>query len=645
MSLQALHVTTIDAGYYSAGYNATDSRTRQGVVLVVSGRPTKPVITGNFNIPVNEKTALTCNSRSTSTPKFFKKIPAMKYTWFVNNTEIPNAFNQTLEFQVRRSHVYDKFTCHAQERLRSESDVAKIEPFYGPDIVRLIPSLDEPIQLRDRGLLGPFNCTAECNPPCVFHWMTVHPDGQRYDIITNGSMLPIQVVNKNNKLTFRCVVTGRYYNSKGSRTAYVDIKPEIQYGPEKVEFSPNINSTITVRENDTLGPINCSADCNPPCKYRWESINATGHVTSAQKGHVLPQRFVGRNNISRYRCMATGNVSNTDGFFTSTREININVAYISKPNIHTIVNGNIQNDSQITTREGDNVTVVCEVDGYPTPNVVIKKGSKTGVKMVGNMFEHLSHYTFMNGMECNDSDIYVCIGRNIDYGEKLNQIQLKIDCAVRLDTEMEFNKLYSTTTGKNKTVEVNVPVISKINLEKTLKENDIKWDGNARRNEINVFILRRNETDYYWIRSLIPVFDESSLGNYTLFVRDSMIVSISIQEREKGHLEISALSPGTVIALGIGGAILVTCFISLMTFRRRMDNGKEPESVSMNTLKQPNDMSIDGVIGEVQPHHSQWQIAQISRFPQRSGSSKNWFSENVEYEVLHHYAAIMNVPR
>ena len=64
------------------------------------------------------------------------------------------------------------------------------------------------------------------------------------------------------------------------------------------------NGKLTVKEGETIGPYNCSADCNPPCevKWRYRDINNNVHDASSS-GHELSILKVNRN-ISLLRCMA-----------------------------------------------------------------------------------------------------------------------------------------------------------------------------------------------------------------------------------------------------------------------------------------------------------------------------------------------------
>ena len=55
--------------------------------------------------------------------------------------------------------------------------------------------------------LGPIVCSAQCNPPCQFHW--IKPDGT----VVDGSTLEIPSLTKNEHGTFTCHAGNGYDNN------------------------------------------------------------------------------------------------------------------------------------------------------------------------------------------------------------------------------------------------------------------------------------------------------------------------------------------------------------------------------------------------------------------------------------------------
>jgi hypothetical protein len=55
--------------------------------------------------------------------------------------------------------------------------------------------------------LGPIVCSAQCNPPCQFHW--IKPDGS----VIDGSNIEISSLSKNDHGTFTCHAGNGYGNN------------------------------------------------------------------------------------------------------------------------------------------------------------------------------------------------------------------------------------------------------------------------------------------------------------------------------------------------------------------------------------------------------------------------------------------------
>ena len=61
---------------------------------------------------------------------------------------------------------------------------------------------------------------------------------------------------------------------------------------------------LTVKDGQTIGPYDCSADCNPPCEIIWKYKDTAGTFHNATvSGHTLSVLTVSRN-ISLLRCIA-----------------------------------------------------------------------------------------------------------------------------------------------------------------------------------------------------------------------------------------------------------------------------------------------------------------------------------------------------
>lgn len=98
--------------------------TLTNINIKFSASPGNPKIIGEKKVPIGQSTTLRCQSISRSKPRYFKKFPAIVYTWTMNNTVI-KADSQILTMDVVS---YTQVQCQATEHLTSISDPADIEP-------------------------------------------------------------------------------------------------------------------------------------------------------------------------------------------------------------------------------------------------------------------------------------------------------------------------------------------------------------------------------------------------------------------------------------------------------------------------------------------------------------------------------------
>jgi hypothetical protein len=70
--------------------------------------------------------------------------------------------------------------------------------------------------------LGPIDCSAECNPPCMFYW--IKPDGS----VVDGSNLTIPSLSKNDHGASTCH-TGNGYGNNATKNVYVAVNCKYMY--------------------------------------------------------------------------------------------------------------------------------------------------------------------------------------------------------------------------------------------------------------------------------------------------------------------------------------------------------------------------------------------------------------------------------
>nr|XP_034322737.1 uncharacterized protein LOC105329042 isoform X1 [Crassostrea gigas] len=256
-------ITLVDAGYYNGGSNDEAAWSGGGVVLIVHNKPSKPKITGDLNVEVNNATSLTCSSQSTSAPDYYSKLVTLSHTWLVNETKMSREIRDTLRLKVTKDFKYNKYSCTATEDVMESdrSDPVQINPLYGPDILTITPELklnvDDKLTVREGGTIGPFVCTADCNPLCNITWRVKTSDGLSDVRSEMGTLLP-QAVQRDMRL-FRCIA------DRGNKTLKQEFQLDVQYLDEPTLYkdsSPNSKPMWTVKENESLR-VACFVDGNP----------------------------------------------------------------------------------------------------------------------------------------------------------------------------------------------------------------------------------------------------------------------------------------------------------------------------------------------------------------------------------------------
>ncbi|XP_061180244.1 uncharacterized protein LOC133188772 [Saccostrea echinata] len=129
--IEVKNVTAGDAGFYIGSPSANNAWSGEtGAVLIVSGKPLKPTITGDLDVKVGEYANLKCESRSTSAPYYYKTFPPLSYSWFVNSTKLDREDRETYSLIVTKDVRYNRYSCQSNETLESdESEEIRINLF------------------------------------------------------------------------------------------------------------------------------------------------------------------------------------------------------------------------------------------------------------------------------------------------------------------------------------------------------------------------------------------------------------------------------------------------------------------------------------------------------------------------------------
>uniref|UniRef100_K1R8Y2 Ig-like domain-containing protein n=1 Tax=Magallana gigas TaxID=29159 RepID=K1R8Y2_MAGGI len=332
-----------DAGYYNGGSNDEAAWSGGGVVLIVHNKPSKPKITGDLNVEVNRYIALTCSSQSSSAPDYYSKLVTLSYTWFVNETKMGRETGEILRFYVTRDLKYNRYSCTATEDdLESErSDTVHINPLCkfhlnqskawrlnegkwnpypsilkdvmdedGPDRIKITPepvlNVNGNLTVREGETIGPFVCTADCNPPCNISWKVKDPDGFS-DALSEMRTLMQQAVQRNIQL-FGCIAHWKdkmFQKNLDISTIYIN------------DVS---SSNVEVSENATLR-ISCHVDGNPIPTLRLSRVQADTELDERQGAWLNYTIDTAQcTDTDTYRCRGT-----STGFNNREKVFSINV--------------------------------------------------------------------------------------------------------------------------------------------------------------------------------------------------------------------------------------------------------------------------------------------------------------------------------
>lgn len=179
-----------------------------------------------------------------------------------------------------------------------------------------------------------------------------------------------------------------------------------------------------------VGPIFCSADCNPPCNVRWKYKESNGLKDTLSQNGILLLRSVNRN-ITQITCSSwwknesvekhiSLNVCNfvhnfltlififTFAMFLFLIYILFLYADIDDPIIYV-------NDEWVSDRialdiqERKPLHLSCFVNGTRPPTVRIGKSQNGGTVILSEIRDHWSNYSFGTGAQCSDTGTYVVL--------------------------------------------------------------------------------------------------------------------------------------------------------------------------------------------------------------------------------------------
>ncbi|VDI77070.1 carcinoembryonic antigen-related cell adhesion molecule [Mytilus galloprovincialis] len=254
---------------------------------------------------IGDDIKFTCNSVIHSCPG--KRPSNLSFKYFGNKRGDTDKNTLTIQ-ALAKSDKGMNISCQATDDLGIVfylSETVTLDPYYSPDKIVLEPA-DTIVNVREGNILGPIHCTTTCNPECTYQWK--YNVTGRFELVpiklvpNQGRTLTVPQIKRSQTGTFRCHV--EYNVSHIKKTA--DFSINVQYGPDKVVLDPG-STSINVPENSTLGPIYCTAACNPPCTYQWKH-NGTGRFEQVKKSllsfnnQTLTVPHIKRSQNGIYRC-------------------------------------------------------------------------------------------------------------------------------------------------------------------------------------------------------------------------------------------------------------------------------------------------------------------------------------------------------
>ncbi|XP_062567178.1 uncharacterized protein LOC134229439 [Saccostrea cucullata] len=389
------------------------------------------------------------------------------------------------------------------------------------------------------------------------------------------------------------------------------------YGPDSVEIFPNFPTSLSIHDNSSFGPVNCSASCNTPCYVHWEGIGPIGRIFKSISGMTLPIQQIYRKEVMTYRCVAEGLYNNTQGQTTAIRDIVLDIQYLTLPSFLVSVNKEFQKGLIIVIDERDIVALNCTAEGNPKPEVIIETRHGNKVGMLGLRSKKSFTYTFLGGMQCTDTTTYRCTARNKEFNDSFSETKIYVKCSPRLESKMQFKYLYEAVAGE--AVSLNVPVISYPEPEHAY------WMGPVEHDKIKTIIAQRNRPYKLWISSDIPIFSLKCYGNYSLFLDGMIIVTIQIHNKDmvpvKSGKLIRVLEKSDIIITVLGGLVLVLSVLLII-------------SLKCQRLAYAKGKRLNTGTNEVETYSLREQI--YNSLSRRQSTEE----QNVEYEKINTYADV-----
>ncbi|XP_072347076.1 uncharacterized protein [Scyliorhinus torazame] len=255
-------------------------------------------------------------------------------------------------------------------------------------------------------------CNSNGNPTPTLKWED--PSNSSNVEIGSPGVLRISHATSGHQGIYKCRATNRY----GIEEKEVDIRVTDKPGDTTISVNNKTVSgfPVTVRKGDEVTMI-CNSNGNPTPTLKWEDPSNSSNVEIGSSG-VLRISHATSGHQGIYKCRATNR------YGIEEKEVDIRVT--DKPGDTTIsVNNKTVSGFPVTVRKGDEVTMICNSNGNPTPTLKWEDPSNSSNVEIGSSgVLRISHAT------SGHQGVYKCRATN-RYGIEEKEVDIRVTDEIR----------------------------------------------------------------------------------------------------------------------------------------------------------------------------------------------------------------------
>ncbi|CAG2234987.1 unnamed protein product [Mytilus edulis] len=341
-----------------------------------------------------------------------------------------------------------------------------------------------------------FTCTAT-----VQRWPRYIPSNISYQFfgiprgyINNNTLILNKLTKSDKDIAISCQATddlGKVSNMSES----IILDP--YYGPDNVLVKPEY-TVINVTEGTVLGPIHCTADCNPKCIFNWK-FRRTKNLALVNSYQNLTVVDIQKNQAGIYRCSVIHPYDKKIRVIQIYNSSQIRELWLSdKIKINEWSNAKIYSVS-----EDANLKIKLSIESNPDPQLVLSTPLRTfpPLRYTKKGIEFLSE---LPALRCEDSGNYTIQAFNGIKNGDSRTVNLIIYCKPR-NVKLHFKKI---RTKLNRTEDIVMQIVSFPKLT-------VEWT----RTTGFIWMVQKDKYDYrYRIYSAINIESEDDFGEYGIRV-------------------------------------------------------------------------------------------------------------------------------